>query len=127
MPIPKILVALPLIALGAFTPGPNRPGIGQGTTSTIGMNQESFDRPTITIRRGAQLQFVNNSNFLHVIAPGHRARVAPAQGAPSLGGDDVRTMPRGKPFVTDVWATTGTFQMTCTLHPEMNLDVVVEP
>jgi plastocyanin len=127
MPIPKILAAIPLIALGAFIPGLRQPAIDQSATSTIGMKQEEFDRTTITIRRGAQLRFVNNSNFLHVIAPGDRARVTPTQGAPTLGNDDVRTMPRGQPFVTDPWGTPGTFQMTCTLHPEMNLDVVVEP
>jgi plastocyanin len=127
MPMPKILIAVPLIALGAFLPGATEAALDQSAASTIGMKQETFDRSTVTIRRGSQLQLVNNSNFLHVIAPGHRARVTPVQGAPMLGVNNVRTMPRGEPFITEAWDTTGTFQMTCTLHPEMNLDVVVEP
>jgi plastocyanin len=35
-------------------------------------------------------------------------------------------MPRGQPFETGAWETPGSYQVTCTLHPEMNLDVVVE-
>ena len=47
-------------------------------------------------------------------------------GIPSLGSDDVLTMPRGKPYLTGRWDIPGTYQLTCTLHPEMNLKVVVD-
>jgi plastocyanin len=35
-------------------------------------------------------------------------------------------MPRGDPFVTEPWDTPGSYRLTCTLHPEMNLQVIVE-
>ena len=125
MPIPRFVVAVPIVVIGALAPSltdedplPRRPNL-------VGMEQVEFDRETVTIRPGQQIQFVNNSNFLHVLAPGDRARVADEAGVPDFGPDDVRSMSRGDPFVTDAWTEPGTYQLTCTLHPEMNLDVVV--
>ena len=124
--LPKVVLAVPLVVLGAVAPGltqdeplPRRPNL-------VGMEQVAFDRDAIRIHRGQQIQFVNNSNFLHVIAPGDRARVTAAHGVPSFGPDEVRSMPRGHPYVTGPWEALGSYQVTCTLHPEMNLDVIVE-
>ena len=126
MAVPKVVFAVPLVVLGAVAPGlthdeplPRRPNL-------VGMEQVAFDRDVIRIHRGQQIQFVNNSNFLHVIAPGDRARVTAADGTPSFGPDEVRSMPRGDPYVTGPWETPGSYRVTCTLHPEMNLDVIVE-
>jgi plastocyanin len=124
--LPKMVFAVPLVVLGAVAPGltndtplPSRPNV-------VGMAQESFDRQTITIRQGQHVEFVNNSNFLHVLALGHNARVTNDPATPSFGADNVRSMPRGKPFVTGAWRTPGSFQLTCTLHPEMNMTVLVD-
>lgn len=126
MAIPKLLIAVPFIAAGALAPAlthedplPRRPNL-------VGMEQVEFDRESITIRQGQQIEFVNNSNFLHVIAPGNRARVADGVGVPSFGADNVRSMARGEPYLTAPWDTPGSYQLTCTLHPEMNLTVVVD-
>jgi plastocyanin len=124
--VPKLVLAVPIIVLGAVVPGLTRDEPLPRRPNLVGMEQVGFDRDVVTIRQGQQLQFVNNSNFLHVLAPGHRARVTATAGAPSFGPDNVRSMPRGDPFVTKAWNTPGTYEVTCTLHPEMNLDVVVE-
>lgn len=126
MALPKVVLAVPLIALGAAAPGLTRQHAAPARPNVIGMKQEGFDRDIITIHRGEHLEFVNNSNFLHVVAPGHRARVSDGTGVPTFGTDNLRSMPRGKPYVTAAWTTTGSFQLTCTLHPEMNLTVVVD-
>ena len=123
--IPRFLVAVPFAVLGALAPGLTSEGHLPGRPNLVGMEQVRFDRDVIRIRQGQRIQFVNNSNFLHVLAPGHRARVTVAAGVPSFGADDVRSMPRGDPFVTGAWAEPGTYDLTCTLHPEMNLEVVV--
>ncbi len=124
--LPRLAFAVPFVVAGAIAPSvtqqdplPRRPNL-------VGMEQVEFDRDVITIRRGQQIQFVNNSNFLHVIGPGDHARVDDDPGVPSFGPDKVRSMPRGEPFVTLAWDTPGTYDITCTLHPEMNLDVVVQ-
>jgi plastocyanin len=125
MSLPRFLIATPFVVLGAVLPGlthheplPRRPNL-------VGMEQVTFDRDEITINDGDQIEFVNNSNFLHVIGPGDRARIDGEADVPSFGSDDVRTMPRGDPYVTEPWTKPGTYQLTCTLHPEMNLRVVV--
>jgi len=126
MPIPRFTFAVPFIVVGALAPGltseeplPRRPNL-------VGMEQVSFDRDQVTIRQGQELQFVNDSNFLHVIAPGTSARVDDDTAVPSFGLDDVKSIPRGDPFVTGAWTEPGTYHVTCTLHPEMDLEVVVE-
>ena len=90
MAVPKFVLAVPLIALGAVVPGLTRQESLPRRPNLVGMEQTGFDRDVITIRRGQQIQFVNNSNFLHVLAPGHRARVSEAAGATSFGPDNVR-------------------------------------
>ena len=126
MAIPRFVFAVPFVAFGAVAPSltgqdplPRRPNL-------VGMEQVTFDRDVITIRAGQQIEFVNNSNFLHVIAPGEHARVSDDPAVPSFGPDKVRSMPRGDPFLTASWDTPGTYEITCTLHPEMNLEVVVK-
>jgi plastocyanin len=124
--LPRVLLAVPLVVIGAAVPGLTDHTPLPRRSNVVGMEQESFDRQTITIRQGQHVEFVNNSNFLHVLAPGHKARVTNDPATPSFGADNVRSMPRGEPFVTDAWTTPGSFQLTCTLHPEMNMTVVVE-
>jgi plastocyanin len=126
MALPKVVLAIPLIAVGAATPGLTRHVAVPGRPNVVGMRQEGFDREVITIHRGQRVELVNNSNFLHVVAPGHRARVSNGAGVPTFGPDNLVSMSRGRPYVTAAWMTTGSFQLTCTLHPEMNLTVVVD-
>jgi plastocyanin len=125
MTLSKMVLAAPLIVLGAVAPGLTRDEPLPRRPNLVGMEQVEFDRDVITIRRGQQITFVNNSNFLHVIAPGDHARVSKDAGIPSFGPDEVRSMPRGEPFVTGTWDAPGSYQLTCTLHPDMNLLVVV--
>ena len=84
MALPKVLYALPVLLVGAFVPGlthgtrlPDRPNV-------VGMQQDEFDRSTVVLRVGQKLEFVNNSNFLHVIAAGSDARVAKPAGRASV-------------------------------------------
>jgi plastocyanin len=125
MALPKVFLALPFIAAGALAPSLTDRGSLPDRPNVVGMVQEEFDRDDITIATGEHIEFINNSNFLHVIAPGDRARIDAQVGVPSFGLDDVRMMSEGAPYVTSVWQTPGSYQLTCTLHPRMNLKVIV--
>jgi plastocyanin len=125
MSLPRFVIAVPFVVLGAVLPGLTDHEPLPRRSNLVGMEQVEFDRDEIRINDGDQIEFVNNSNFLHVIGPGDRARIDSEADVPSFGSDDVRTMPRGDPFVTEPWTKPGTYQLTCTLHPEMNLRVVV--
>ena len=126
MAVPKFVFAFPFVVAGAVVPGVARQEPLPRRPNLVGMERVDFDRHVITIHPGQQIEFVNNSNFLHVIAPGEHARVSDVAGVPSFGPDQVRSMPRGEPFLTAPWDTPGTYEITCTLHPEMNLEVVVQ-
>jgi plastocyanin len=123
--VPRFLLAIPIVVLGAVAPGFTRSEPHAGRPDLVGMTQVGFDRDVVTLDRGDRIDFVNNSNFLHVIGPGHRARLGDETGVPPFGPDQVRTLPRGDPFTTEPWDDPGTYGLTCTLHPEMNLEVVV--
>ena len=127
MPFPRVALAVPFIVVGALAPGLSSAEPLPRRSNLVGMEQVGFDRDEVTIHQGQQLQFVNDSNFLHVIAPGENARVTEDSGVPSFGPDDVRSIPRGDPFVTGPWTEPGSYDITCTLHPEMNLHVTVAP
>lgn len=125
MALPKVLYALPVLLVGTFVPGlthgtrlPDRPNV-------VGMQQDEFDRSTVVLRVGQRLEFVNNSNFLHVIAAGSDARVAKQAGEPAFGSRGVVSVPRGTVYQTMSWNKPGTYHVTCALHPEMNLTVIV--
>lgn len=127
MAVPRVLWAVPIVLAGWFAVGfthdaklPNRPGM-------VGMKQEEFDRKTVHLRVGERLEMVNNSNFLHVVALGTDARVKEAAGAPAFGSRGVVSVSRGDGYQTLSWNTPGTYHVTCTLHPEMNLTVIVSP
>ncbi len=125
MAVPRVLWAVPIILAGWFATGfthdlpmPNRPGM-------VGMKQEDFDRETVRLRVGERLELYNDSNFLHVVAVGADARVTKAAGAPAFGPRGVVSVPRGTGYQTLSWDSPGTYHVTCTLHPEMNLTVIV--
>ena len=64
---------------------------------------------------------------LNIYAPvaGKDAQPKLQQGAPSFGGASGHRSEVGDRWTTPAWASAGTYWVTCTLHPSMNLKVVV--
>ncbi len=125
MAVPKVLYALPILVIGVFLPGLTHATNLPARPNLVGMEQDNFDRSTVVLRVGQKLELVNNSNFLHVVAAGRNARVARPAGEPPLGSRGVVSVPRGTVYQTMSWNTPGTYHVTCTLHPDMNLTVIV--
>jgi len=122
--IPKVLYGVGLIALGALVPSavasPRPAPVG-----AIGMRHEKFTVDTITIARGQSVVFVNDSGWLHVIGPGDDGRLGKQSGTPGMGQRGAFVSESGQQFVSGPWTTPGTYHITCSLHPEMNLTVIV--
>lgn len=79
-----------------------------------------------TIAQGKTLTFVNTSSrALHVLVPGVDAKRRSEPGAPSFGGAAGIRTDVGDTWKTGAWNKPGTFRITCTLHPTMNLIVTV--
>ncbi len=117
-----LVAALPLVlALAACAPTPadHEPG-------TIGMEELVFDTEHNVIPVGGRLVFSNGaSRSLHVLVPGKNAQPRSQRGVPSFGGSSGHRSEVGDRWTTPLWTTPGTFWVTCTLHPRMNLEVIV--
>jgi plastocyanin len=106
---------------------------GGSTSSTITasgnvvhMEGDSFQQPSVTIQKGQSITLVNDSGAPHFIANGTwkngSADTEKETGAPTadnmqISGNATQSI---GPF-----NTAGTFQFYCTIHPGMNLTVVV--
>lgn len=117
-------VVAALLILVACAPSPARPDDPEAIT----MDENQFQPEIKTIARGSTLTFANTSpRALHILVPGIDAKPHTVPGVPSFGGaSGVRTNV-GETWTSKPWNTPGTFTITCTLHPSMNLQVVVTP
>jgi plastocyanin len=120
--LPRILLVVPGLLAGLLIPAlahaPRHVPPGE-----VGMGKEGFARSVVTIHRGERLTFANNSSLIHVIGPGRGGRiVSPAPGVPVLGWHLMQT---NGVYETPPWRVPGTYYVTCSVHPEMTLKVVV--
>src|SRR5881396_589402 len=87
----------------------------------------TFNVITITIHKGNTLTFENNANSssLHILAVGKDGQNDTENGAPDFGGFAGHRSGVGDSWTTPPWNTVGTYHVTCTVHPRMNLTVIV--
>ena|SRR5947209_18079045 len=121
MAIPRLLFAMPLLLAGAFLPAagtdpPNPPA------GVVGMGHEVFTTNEITVHRGGTVTMVNNSRWMHIIGPGQDGTLALADGNPMR--ERVLTEINDH-YTTPPFEQTGTFYLTCSIHPEMTVKVIV--
>jgi plastocyanin len=95
--------------------------------NTVHMNSGNFDQSSITIKKGESLTLASDSSAVHIIENGTWDNSGTPKpnieaGAPKvdaqINGGDSKTF---GPF-----NTAGTFQLYCTVHPGMNLTVIVK-
>jgi plastocyanin len=119
---PRIFLVVPGLLAGLLVPAltssakPLPPG-------AVGMTDGEFARDSITLHVGERLTLINNSGRVHIIGPGLNNYVYPEPGVPLKG---FHLMQSNNLLVTGPWKTPGTFTLTCTVHPGMNLRVVVK-
>jgi plastocyanin len=121
---PRIFLIIPGLLAGFLIPNllaTPRPV----PTADVGMVTQDFGKDVITLHRGERLTLINDSNAVHVIGPGRDTYVySPQRGNPVTG---FHLMQTNSAYTTPPWQAAGTFQLTCTVHPGMNLKVVVVP
>jgi|SRR5215813_3985965 len=121
MALPRILVAVPLIVAGAFLPavGSAPPKAPAGA---VGMEHEDFTTKVVQLHRGQTLTFVNDSRYMHIIGPGRDGTLEASTGDPMT----IRVlMPTSQTYTTPPFTDVGTYYITCSMHPEMTVKVVV--
>jgi plastocyanin len=120
--------ALILVACGGARAESNNSTVDTGGPGNeVHMNDTKFVQDSITIRKGERITLIADTFMPHIISNGTWQNGAPKParepGAPAvdqvkIDGNDAGTI---GPF-----DTAGTFQLYCTIHPGMNLTVVVE-
>jgi plastocyanin len=118
---PRILIALSLVAAGAFLPALG-PDPKKAPPGSVGMEHEYFATDKVTVHRGDSLLFVNNSRYMHIIGPGRDGILYDEDGSPM---DYRLLMPTNDTYTIGPFNTVGTFNITCSMHPEMTVVVVV--
>ena len=120
--LPRILLIVPGLLIGLLVPAVIA-APKTAPTGAIGMIGDDFAQSAVTIHRGQRLTLVNDSHFVHVIGPGRDTHIiSPERGVPMTG---FHLMQTNDVFTTGRWMTTGTFYLTCSVHPGMTLKVVV--
>jgi len=94
---------------------------------TIKMGAADFATTSISIPKGSVLTFVNDTNTgsLHILVVGRNGQNEAENGSSDFGGTAGHRAEVGDTWTTLPWNTAGTYYVTCTVHPLMNLKVVV--
>lgn len=121
MSFPRILLVVPFLIAGAFAPAlgaePDAPPAG-----ALGMSHTDYIGDLVTLKVGDTLTLANNSRWAHTVGAGRGGSVADVSGVPITGFTLMQT---NDLFTTGRWNTPGTFYLTCSVHPDMTVKVVV--
>jgi plastocyanin len=103
---------------------------GTATSSApnpVHMNATNFVQSSITIKKGERITLIDDALIPHTIANGTwengTAKLEDESGAPQVKDMQINSLGQAAigPFTT-----AGTFHFYCTIHPGMNLTVVVQ-
>jgi plastocyanin len=122
--VPRIVFVVPGILAGIFVPTVIVDSPHPAPPNTVGMTFMDFAGPdTVYIHKGQYLTFVDSSRNIHEIGPGWNGHVTSAvRGEPMTG---FHLMQTNTVYKTGPWMVPGTYQVTCAVHAQMNLTVVV--
>ena len=109
--------------------GDTSPSVNSNNPNTIQMVASSFSKTSITIAKGSTITFVDdpNNGALHILVLGQNGQQNPKNGAADFNGTSGQRMNIGDTWTTPPWNTPGTYYVTCTVHPTMNLTITVTP
>ena len=127
------LLVLPLLLLGALaasgcgkTPGGANTG-PSGPVDHVEMDATNFAVSAVTIKAGVPFKFVDptDTGGLHIICTGHNGKCIANADAPTELADPGFTINPGD-TKTVTFDKPGTYQVACTVHPDMNLTITVQ-
>lgn len=124
MAVPRILFVVPGLLAGLLIPALHSTPKAL-PSGAVGMNATDFAQDSVTIHVGQRVTMANNSNVIHVIGPGRGGRVwGTERNVPVYG---FHLMQTNSVYRTPAWLTPGTYWLTCSVHPDMTLKVIVRP
>jgi len=118
--IPRILFVIPPLIAGMYLPAIGLPA--KPPSGVLGMRHESFASKEVSVACGQSLTMQNNSHWVHIIGPGQDGTLVATKGVPVTRRELVET---NDVYRTGAWNTPGVYYLTCSVHPEMTVKVVV--
>lgn len=129
------IMLLPLLLIAAIaasgcgkTPGTGNSGTPSGGGSTVSMTSTNFVQQAITVKAGTAVQFTDPSDTggVHILCFGHNQTCAKNANGPAELND-----PKGVQFNNGdtksyTFSTPGTYEVTCTIHANMNVTITVQ-
>ena len=121
------LIATLVAACGGSTPSTSSNG-SAGSGNTVHLSDATFAQTSITIKKGESVNLVNDVSAVHIIQNGAWDSSGSPKSAKEAGAPDVQAVQvqGGGSQTVGPFTTAGTFQLYCTVHPGMNLTVVVQ-
>ncbi|HLX39710.1 MAG TPA: hypothetical protein VKR42_04220 [Ktedonobacteraceae bacterium] len=103
-------------------------GVTSNNPNTVKLEGGTFATSSITISKGNTITFLDDSNngALHILVIGQNGQQESERGAPDFGGLAGLRIDVGNTWTTPPWNTAGTYHVACTVHPAMNLTVIVK-
>ena len=123
-----IFVALSVVTVLTAASCGGSGGGGAGAGTGVHMGETTFLQPSVTISKGSSLNLIDDVPVLHVIGNGSwvNSVVKPAResGAPVV--NNLQFNAAGQSMAVGPFNTAGTFHLYCSVHLNMNLDVIVQ-
>ena len=120
------LLTVLIAACGGATGTGSSSGSGDTNGTDVHMGDTNFVQSSVTVTKGSSFNLIDDTNVVHIIENGTWKNGNPTplkeSGAPSVNqqfnGSDTHTV--------GLFNTAGTYHLYCTIHPGMNLTVIVK-
>ena len=122
MALPRILLVFPLLAAGVWLPAAGHDP-APAPAGALGMEHEQFAQDKVTVKCGGTLTMVNDSRWVHIIGPGTGGLLSPPQ--KNIPVTTRKLVETNDSYTTGKWTVPGQYSLTCSVHPEMTVTVVV--
>src|SRR5579885_3449388 len=121
------MITMLVVACGGTSSGTG-PGSSSSENATVHMGQTNFDQSSVTISKGGTVTLVSDTSSVHIISNGQWvngvAKPGKEPGAPTV--NNVQFTSSGESKVIGPFNTAGTFHLYCSVHPGMQLTIIVQ-
>jgi hypothetical protein len=120
-----VLGALLVALLVQATPATSSTSVVNGAPA-VHLGVSTFVQSSVTIPKSSKLQLIDDGSFPHILRNGTWENNTPHP-ATEVGAPSVRNVQvNGNSVEIGPFNTAGTFHIYCTIHPGMNLSVIVQ-
>lgn len=126
--VPVALLVVVMITGCGKTPGGGGQTSNTAPANTVDMSATDFVQHAITVKAGDTVHFTDpaSTGGTHVLCLGHNETCDKTAQGPTKFADPGVTINPGDPTLDVVFPTAGTYEITCTVHQNMNVTITVQ-